>query len=111
MTRLSAMILGAGVALASITLAHADPVTGAWRLNVGVNDDPCTVTLGAEGTDAGSVTSTGDCNGVSIAHWKSAGSGLQLLSANGTLVAWLHLRGDSYQGKRIADGRLVALTR
>jgi len=104
MPKLSAIALGAGVAVASITLAHADPV-GSWRLSVGANDDPCTVTL----ADAGSVTSAGDCNGVSVAQWRPSGTGIQLLSANGTLVAWLHQRGDSYQGHRTSDGRLVAL--
>lgn len=107
MTRLSALLLGAGLALASIALAHADPLTGAWRLSVGVNDDPCTLTL----ADAGSASSTGDCNGMSVSQWRTAGTGLQLLSANGTLVAWLHPHGAAYEGKRTSDGRLVALSR
>ena len=110
MTKLSSLALGAGIALASITLAHADPVTGAWKLSVGVNDDPCTVTLTADtASDAGTGASSGDCNGVSVAHWRSSGSSLQLMSANGELIAWLHPKDGGYQGKRVSDGRLVAL--
>jgi len=112
MTRLSALALGAGLALASITLAHADSaVTGAWKLSVGTQDDPCTVTLSADQGNAGTATSQGDCNGVDVGHWKTVGSSLQLLAANGTLVAWLKPEGAAYEGKRISDGRAVALNR
>jgi hypothetical protein len=114
MSRLSAIALGAGVALASIGLAHADPaVTGAWKLSVGVNDDPCVVTLAADtGSDSGgSATATGDCNGVAFEHWKLSGTGLQLQQSNGTLVAWLKPKDGAYEGQRVSDGKLVALNR
>jgi hypothetical protein len=112
MNKLSALALGAGLALASISLAYADSaVTGAWKLSVGTQDDPCTVTLSADQDTAGSATSTGDCNGVYVGHWKTVGSSLQLLSANGTLVAWLKPEGGAYEGKRVSDGRAVALNR
>jgi hypothetical protein len=112
MNKLSAIALGAGLALASISLAHADSaVTGAWKLSVGTQDDPCTVTLNADQDSAGSATSNGDCNGVYVGHWKTVGSSLQLLSANGTLVAWLKPEGGAYEGKRVSDGRAVALNR
>ena len=52
MAKLTSVALGFGVALASIALAHADPAaTGAWKLSVGVNDDPCVVTLAAGSDD------------------------------------------------------------
>ena len=111
MNKLSALALGAGLALASISLAHADPVTGAWKLSVGTQDDPCTVTLSADQDNAGTASSQGDCNGVNVGHWKTVGSSLQLLAANGTLVAWLKPEGAAYEGKRISDGRAVALSR
>jgi hypothetical protein len=114
MTRLSAVVVGAGVALASISLAYADPaVTGAWKLTVGKFDDPCTVTLTADldSAEAGTAASQGDCSGVTVEHWKAAGNSLQLLQSNGTLVAWLHAKGHAYEGKRTSDGKLIALNR
>jgi hypothetical protein len=112
MTKLTALALGAGIALASISLAHADPVTGAWKLSVGVNDDPCTITLTADGaTDGGNTTSAGDCNGVNVAHYQANATGLKLLAGNGELVAWLKPKDGAYEGKRISDGRQVALNR
>jgi hypothetical protein len=113
MSTLSSVALGAAVALGSIALAHAEPVTGNWKLSVGANDDPCVVTLAAEaGSDtAGTATATGDCNGVAFEHWKSLGDKLQLQQSNGTLVAWLHAKGNSFEGKRTSDGKTVALNR
>ncbi len=113
MTRLSAIALGAGVALASISLAYAEPaVTGAWKLTVGKFDDPCTITLNADaGASAGTAASQGDCSGVSVARWKASGNGLQLLQGNGTLIAWLHAKDNAYEGKRISDGKYLALNR
>ena len=114
MSKLSSLAMGAAIALASISLAHAGPaVTGSWKLSVGLNDDPCVVTLAAEsGNDAaGSATATGDCNGVSFEHWKTIGDRLQLQQANGTLVAFLHAKDGGYEGKRVSDGKLVALNR
>jgi len=113
MSKLSAITLGAGVALASIGLAHAGPVTGAWKLSVGVNDDPCVVTLAADsGNDtAGSATATGDCNGVSFQQWKEIGQKLQLQQSNGTLIASLRAKDGAWEGKTVADNKLVALNR
>ncbi|MBV8798237.1 MAG: AprI/Inh family metalloprotease inhibitor [Alphaproteobacteria bacterium] len=113
MGRFYSIAVGAAVALVSISLAHADPVTGAWKLSVGVNDDPCVVTLAADqGSDsAGSARATGDCNGVSFEHWRSVGDRLQLQQANGALVAFLHAKEGGFEGKRVSDGKLVALNR
>jgi len=115
MARLTSIVLGAGVAFASIGLAHADPTTatGAWKLSVGVNDDPCVVTLRADPAvdNAGSVSSTGDCNGVAFQHWKEIGEKLQLQQSNGTLIASLHAKDGAWEGKTIADSKLVALNR
>jgi hypothetical protein len=114
MNKTRSMILGAAVAFATIGLAHADPasVTGTWKLSTGVADDPCTVTLTADADGgAGSAVSAGDCNGTNVTHWRSVGTSLQLLSTNNELVAWLKPDGDAYKGKRIEDGRVVALNR
>jgi Protease inhibitor Inh len=112
-SKLSSIAFGAAVALASITLAHAAPVTGSWKLSVGQNDDPCVVTLAADaGSDAaGTAASTGDCNGVAFQRWKATGARLQLEQNNGTLVAYLRAKGDSFEGQRVSDGKLVALNR
>ncbi len=113
MSKLSSIAFGAAVALASITLAHAGPVTGSWKLSVGQNDDPCVVTLAADpGLDtAGAASATGDCNGVAFERWKATGAKLQLEQNNGTLVAYLRAKGDSFEGQRVSDGKLVALSR
>jgi hypothetical protein len=115
MAKLTSIALGAGVALASIALAYADPTapTGAWKLSVGVNDDPCVVTLTADPAveTAGSASATGDCNGVGFQHWKEIGTKLQLEQSNGTLVASLHAKDGAWEGKTISDNKLVALNR
>jgi hypothetical protein len=114
MSKFSSLAVGAAIALTSIAFAHADPaVTGAWKLSVGLNDDPCVVTLATDpGIDsAGIATATGDCNGVAFQHWRSIGTRLQLEQANGTLIASLHAANGGFEGKRISDGKLVALNR
>lgn len=113
MTKLSSLALGAGIALASISLAQADPITGSWKLSVGMNDDPCVVTLAADaGNDtAGTASSSGDCNGVAFQNWKTVGERLQLQQSNGTLIAFLHPKDGGFEGKRVSDGKLVALNR
>lgn len=114
MNKLKAFIIGSAVALGTIGLAHAQDasVTGAWKLSTGPADDPCVITLTANDQgDAGTATTTGDCNGTDIAHWKSVGTSLQLLSGNGSMVAWLKPHNGAFEGKRIADGRVVALNR
>jgi len=112
MTKLSSLLLGAAVAFATIGQAQADAqVAGTWKLSTGAADAPCTVTLSADAslTNAGTATSAGDCNGTEVAHWKTVGPSLQLLSGNGELVAWLKPQGDTYQGSRTSDGRKIAL--
>lgn len=114
MTKTRSLILGAAVAFATIGLAHADPaaVTGTWKLSTGIADDPCTVTLTADDAgNAGQAASAGNCNGTNVTHWRAVGSSLQLLSTNDELVAWLKPDGDAFKGKRVEDGRAVALNR
>lgn len=110
MTKISSLTLGAVLALSTVALAHADPaVTGTWKVSVGVNDAPCTLTL----ADAGDATPSADCgNGLSsIGHWKSVGSSIQLFAPGGELIAWVKPKGDAYTGTRTSDGRRVELDR
>jgi hypothetical protein len=96
------------VAFACIGLAHADSsIIGSRKLSVGAKDDRCVVTLAAHsGTDmAGTLSSTGDCNGVTFVHWKAGGDKLQLQWSDGTLVAWLHAKNGALEGKRISRAR------
>jgi Protease inhibitor Inh len=113
MTKINSLFLGTTLALGLIGLAQAASTapTGAWKLSTGANDAPCVVTLTADTDNAGSVASTGDCNGTTADHWKTAGTGLQLLNGGGELIAWLKPNGDTYVGKRVSDGRIVALAR
>ena len=114
MNKLNSLLLGAAVAFATIGLAHAadTTATGTWKLSTGVADAPCMVTLTADATvdNAGTVASTGDCNGTTVNRWHNQANGLQLLSNNGTLIAWLKPKGDVYEGTRLSDGRKVALS-
>jgi hypothetical protein len=113
MTKLNALFLGSALAAGLIGLAHADSMapTGAWKLSTGVNDAPCVITLTTDAENAGPVASTGDCNGTVVGHWKTVGASLQLSSPTGELVAWLKPKDTGYEGKRISDGRAVALAR
>ncbi|MGH6872098.1 MAG: AprI/Inh family metalloprotease inhibitor [Rhizomicrobium sp.] len=113
MNKLSSLALGAALAFTTIGMAHAaDSAAGTWKLATGVADAPCMITLTADASvaDAGTVTSTGDCNGTTVGRWHDQPNGLQLLSSNGTLVAWLKPKGDVYEGTRLSDGRKVALS-
>jgi hypothetical protein len=115
MTKLRTLTLAAALSFASVAMAHADgAVTGTWKLSIGTNDAPCTLTLTADevGT-AGSATPSSDCNYglASISHWKAVGSTLQLYTPSDELVAWLKPKGDAYAGSRISDGRQLALNR
>ena len=59
MTKISALAIGALLALSTVALARAEePVTGVWKLSVGQNDAPCTLTLapGATQPTAGLAT-------------------------------------------------------
>jgi hypothetical protein len=110
MNKFHSIALGGALAFGLIGLAHADATpTGAWKLTVGVADAPCTLTL----ADGGAVTNSGDCTngGAAVGQWKQVGSKLELLQGNGELVAFLQAKGDSYEGKRVSDGRVVALAR
>lgn len=114
MSKFSSVAVGAAIALTSIAFAHADPsAAGNWKLSVGVNDDPCIVTLAADsGVDySGSATQNGDCMGVSFQRWKATGRSLLLSQSNGTAIALLHAKGDAFEGKEISDNRTVALNR
>ena len=115
MTKLTSLALGAGLALASISFAHADEaVSGAWKLTVGINDAPCTLTLTPDSSGAaGSVSSGADCpSGLNtIQTWKTSGSGIQLYAGTGDLIAWLKPQGGAFVGTRFADGKKLALNR
>lgn len=115
MTKINSLVFGAALALASIGLAHAqDTVAGAWKLTVGVNGAPCTLTLTTNPAGTGGAIESGaDCpSGLnSVTTWKSVDNHIQLLSGTGDLVASLSLKGDSYAGTRFTDGRKVALSR
>jgi len=114
MTKLNSLILGSVFAVGLIGLAHADgALTGAWKLTVGANDAPCVVTFTADTDTAGTATTSGDCSngGAAVAKYKTIGSKLLLTSGNGELFAALLPTGDTYQGKRVSDGRVVALAR
>jgi hypothetical protein len=113
MTKINSLFLGTVVAVGLIGLAHADSAqpTGAWKLSTGVNDAPCVITLSNDTDNAGPVASTGDCNGTNVGHWKTVGSTLQLTTPDGELVAYMKPKGDTYEGKRVSDGRVVALAR
>jgi poly(3-hydroxybutyrate) depolymerase len=116
MTKLSALAIGALVAFSTVALARAEePVTGVWKLSVGENDAPCTLTLASDPTlaTAGIATPSTDCAGglTTIGRWKATASGLQLYSPSGDLVASLREKNGAYQGSRFSDGRKLALDR
>lgn len=115
MIKLTSLALGTGLALASIGLAHADgSLAGPWKMTVGVDGTPCTLTLAADASgNGGAIDSGADCpSGLNaVASWKLSGNGIQLFAGTGDLVAWLKPKGDSYVGNRLADGRKLALTR
>jgi hypothetical protein len=113
MTKINSLFLGTVVAVGLIGLAHADSAapTGAWKLSTGANDAPCVITLTNDTDNAGPIASTGDCNGTNVGHWKTVGSTLQLTTPDGELVAYMKPKGDTYEGKRVSDGRVVALAR
>jgi hypothetical protein len=110
-------LIGALFASTTIALAHAEDtvVTGAWKLSVGVNDAPCSVTLlpNPDVSDAGPVSAATDCGQdfAAIGHWRTLGSRLELSSASGELIALLKPNGISFAGTRVADGRKIALDR
>jgi hypothetical protein len=116
MTKISAMALGTLLAFSTVALARAEqPVTGLWKLSIGVNDDPCKLSLAGDPTSqtAGVVTPSSDCVGGlnTIGRWKATPTGLQLFSPSGDMIAWLKEKNGSYQGSRLSDGQKLALDR
>ena len=116
MTKISSLAIGALLAFSTVALGHAEePVTGAWKLSIGFNDDPCTLTLAADSTSqtAGVVTPSSDCAGGlnTIGRWKASPTGLQLFSPSGDMIAWLKEKNGSYKGSRLSDGQKLALDR
>ncbi|MGH6876213.1 MAG: AprI/Inh family metalloprotease inhibitor [Rhizomicrobium sp.] len=116
MTRLGSLAIGALLAFSTVALASAEqPVTGTWKLSVGENDAPCTLTLASDsmiGT-AGVASPSPDCAGGlnAIGRWKATASGLQLFSPSGDMVAWLKEKNGAFQGSRLSDGKKLALDR
>lgn len=115
MIRISALTLAAALIASSASLAHADSaVTGKWTYKVGATGTPCALTLTAGTSDtSGDVAPAEDCaTGLStVGHWRTMGSGLQLISPAGDIVAVLHARGDGYAGQQVDGGRKIALSR
>lgn len=116
MTRISAFAIGALVALSTVAFASAEEtVTGVWKLSVGVNDAPCTLTFAFDPAvdTAGTATPSSDCaSGLNtIGRWKETATGLQLYSPSGDMVALLKEKDGGYQGSRLSDGRKLALDR
>lgn len=114
MINFRALSVVAGLALAGISIAHADTtLTGAWKLAFG-SAAPCSLTLTADASPtAGTAAPGSDCTGAAadIGHWKARGNSIQLMTPAGDIVAWLKPSGDAYAGSRVDDGRKVALTR
>ena len=115
MTKISALAIGALLALSTVALARAEePVTGVWKLSIGV-DDPCSLTLAADPANpmVGEVTPSAECPaGLDmIGRWKTTATGLQLMSYSGEMIAWLKEKNGAYQGSRISDGKKLALDR
>jgi len=116
MTKISAIALGALLALSTVALASAEePVTGVWKLSVGANDAPCTLTFASDPLSGleGTATPSSDCaSGLNeIGRWKATPSGLQLYSPSGDMVGRLKAKDGAYEGARISDGRKLALDR
>jgi hypothetical protein len=111
MNKFHSIALGGALAFALIGMAHADnaSLAGTWKLTTG-SKAPCTVSLTAESDVGGTVSSDGDCAGTTVGHYKQVGTGIQLISNTGDLVAWLHPKGDAYTGTRVADSRTVTLS-
>jgi len=89
--------------------AQAQPadVSGAWKLAIGAST-VCPLTLSADGTAA----YTADCDsGDRVARWRAAADKLELKTASGETVGILYVKGETYAGKRFADGRTLTLSR
>jgi hypothetical protein len=115
MTKISSLAIGALLALSTVALARAEePVTGAWKLSIGATD-PCTLILSADAANSatGAVIPSTECPAGlnTIGRWKQTGTGLQLLSPSGDMIAWLKEKNGSYQGSRLTDGQKLALGR
>lgn len=83
----------------------AAPMAGAYKLAIGTTS--CPITLAADGTAAYS----GDCaSGGGVARWHAGFNKVELQTAGGDLVGVLTVKGDSYAGTRVSDGRMLVLT-
>ena len=115
MTKVGSLAMGALLALSTVALARADePMSGSWKLSIGATD-PCTLTLSTDAASAatGVVTPSTECPGGlnTIGRWKQSGTGLQLLSPSGDMIAWLKEKNGAWQGSRLTDGQKLALDR
>ena len=108
MNKLSAITLITGFALVGTTFAQASDLTaGSYKYVVG-SAAPCALTLGSDSE----ATAAQDCSKADqIGKWRNTPGSFQLLSHNGTLVATLKAKGDTYEGTRIEDGRKVVITK
>src|SRR5438270_931195 len=94
MTKISALGIGAFLALSTVAAAHARDaaLAGAWKLSIGATD-PCMLTLSADPAlrAGGNVTPSAECPAGlhTIGHWKQTAAGLQLFSPSGDMIAWL----------------------
>lgn len=115
MIKLSTLALAAGLVASGASLAHADGgLAGKWTYQIGSTGTPCALTFTGSASDtAGDVAPADDCaSGLSaVAHWRTVGSRLQLISPAGNLVAILHPQGGGYAGEQIGGGRKIALSR
>ena len=116
MTKIGSFAIGVLLAFSTVALASAEqPVTGVWKLSVGENDAPCTLTLASDPNlaTAGTASASSDCvSGLNdIGRWKATPMGLQLFSPSGDMVAWLKAKNGAYEGTRLSDGKRLALDR
>lgn len=114
MTRLSAFVIGAVIALSTIALAGSEPpLAGVWKLSMG--KAACTLTLANDPAfdHSGVARPSAKCaSGLhAISRWQETPAGLELLAPCGRIVAWLEDIGGAFVGPRFADGKPLALDR
>ena len=114
MTRLTAFVIGALIALSTIALARSEPpLTGVWKLSMG--RAACTLTLASDPAydQAGVAQPSARCASSlhAISRWQETPAGLELLAPCGRTVAWLQDRSGAFEGPRFADGQALALDR
>jgi hypothetical protein len=115
MSKMASLVAGAALVLASAGFAYADDsVAGAWKMTVGVNGAPCSLTFTAnESGTSGAIAAGPDCpSGLNaVSTWKMSGASMELYAGSGDLVAWLKPKDGVYLGTRLSDGRKLALSR